>query len=66
MREQQLASNLRRKKYQSYKGAYGKVAPDILRRDFTAEKPNQKWTTDVTEFRVGSNKLYLSPVLDLQ
>ncbi|KKB61024.1 hypothetical protein WM40_25660, partial [Robbsia andropogonis] len=32
---------------------------------FTATRPNEKWVTDVTEFRVGGKKLYLSPVLDL-
>lgn len=65
MRQQQLASNLRRKKYQSYKGAYGKVVPNVLERNFTAEAPNQKWVTDVTEFSIRGKKLYLSPVLDL-
>ncbi|MFC0138663.1 IS3 family transposase, partial [Erwinia mallotivora] len=62
MREQQLSSNLRAKKYNSYKGIYGKTAPDVLQRDFTADKPGQKWVTDVTEFRVGNKKLYLSLV----
>jgi putative transposase len=65
MREQALASNLRRKKYQSYQGAYGKMAPNLLQRDFQAQAPNQKWVTDVTEFKVKGEKLYLSPVLDL-
>lgn len=65
MREEQLASNLRCKKYQSYKGVYGKMAPDLLKRDFKADKPNQKWVTDVTEFNVRGRKLYLSTVLDL-
>ena len=65
MREQQLASRLRHRKYQSYKGTYGRIAPDLLKRNFTADRPNQKWVTDVTEFNVGGKKLYLSPVLDL-
>lgn len=65
MREQQLSSNLRAKKYNSYKGIYGKTAPNVLQRDFTADKSKQKWVTDVTEFRVGSKKLSLSPVMDL-
>ncbi|WP_143187339.1 IS3 family transposase, partial [Rhodococcus maanshanensis] len=43
----------------------GKVAPNLLERDFEASAPNQKWVTDVTEFRVGEDKLYLSPVMDL-
>ena len=41
------------------------VAPNLLNRDFRAEKPNQKWVTDVTEFSLFGEKLYLSPILDL-
>lgn len=55
----------RRKRYISYRGEAGKVAPNLLERDFGASAPNQKWVTDVTEFRVGEDKLYLSPVMDL-
>ena len=65
MRKQDLASNLRRKKYRSYKGTYGHIAPNLLQRDFHADAPNQKWVTDVTEFNLKGQKLYLSPVLDL-
>lgn len=60
-----LKSIIRRKKYKSYKGEQGKLAPNILDRRFKAKRPNQKWTTDVTEFNVLGKKLYLSPVLDL-
>lgn len=60
-----LKSLVRPKKYRSYKGAVGQVAANILDRKFNAERPNQKWVTDVTEFKVGDEKLYLSPVLDL-
>ncbi|MFJ2668397.1 IS3 family transposase, partial [Nocardia fluminea] len=55
----------RRRKYNSYRSEAGRVAPNLLDRDFTAAAPNQKWVTDVTEFRVGDRKLYLSPVMDL-
>lgn len=65
MVELQLKSPVRRKKYRSYKGHVGNVAPNTLQRDFTAQGPNQKWVTDITEFRVADEKLYLSPVLDL-
>lgn len=65
MGQLKLKSLVRPKKYRSYRGAIGQVAPNILNREFNAERPNQKWTTDVTEFKVGSEKLYLSPVLDL-
>jgi len=60
-----LKSLVRIKKYKSYKGQYGKIAKNLLKRNFKARKPNQKWVTDVTEFSVAGEKLYLSPILDL-
>lgn len=60
-----LKSVVRIKKYRSYKGNVGKTAPNILNRNFQAEKPNQKWVTDITEFKLLGEKLYLSPMLDL-
>ena len=60
-----LKSLVRPKRYQSYKGGIGKVAPNLLERNFGASKPNQKWVTDVTEFNVKGEKVYLSPILDL-
>ena len=65
MKELGLVFRVRRKKYRSYKGEVGKIAPNLLNRDFRAEKPNQKWVTDVTEFSLFGEKLYLSPILDL-
>jgi putative transposase len=55
----------RRKRYNSYQGEQGRIAPNLLNRHFEADAPNQKWVTDVTEFSVGDRKLYLSPVMDL-
>ena len=52
-------------KYHSYKGTVGKVADNLLKRDFYAEKPFEKITTDVTQFNVCDEKVYLSPILDL-
>jgi len=65
MREEHLSCMLRPKKYRSYRGEIGKVAPNRLNRHFRAEQPNTKWATDVTEFKVKGQKLYLSPILDL-
>jgi len=65
MRVLGLKSLMRIKKYKSYKGEHGKIAPNILQRDFKAAQPNQKWATDITEFNVKGKKLYLSPVIDL-
>ena len=65
MAQLQLKSRVRMKKYRSFRGELGHVAPNILAREFTATRPNQKWVTDVTEFNVGGEKLYLSPIMDL-
>ena len=43
----------------------GKIANNELNREFCAERPNQKWVTDVTQFRLFGQKLYFSPILDL-
>ena len=65
MRELGIQCRVRMKKYRSYKGEVGKIAQNHLKRNFYAEKPNQKWVTDVTEFHLFGQKLYLSPILDL-
>ena len=65
MKQLGLICRVRAKKYRSYKGKVGKIAPNLLQRDFYAEKPNQKWVTDVTEFSLFGQKLYLSALLDL-
>lgn len=65
MKELGLKSLIRIKKYKSYKGDIGRISPNILKRDFNANFPNQKWATDITEFNVSGEKLYLSPIIDL-
>lgn len=52
-------------KYHSYKGEVGKIAENLLKRDFYAAKPFEKLTTDVTQFKICDEKVYLSPVMDL-
>ena len=65
MKTLHLKCMVRIKKYRSYKGEVGKIAPNILKRDFNTTEPNQKWTTDITEFALFGTKLYLSPILDM-
>jgi putative transposase len=65
MRESGIKSQVRLKKYRSYRGQEGKIAPNLLSRDFTATTPNSKWVTDITEFALFGQKRYLSPILDL-
>src|SRR5690606_36208947 len=60
-----LKSLIRRKNYKSYNRERGKITPNIRQRAFNADKTNQKWVTDVTEFKVKDKKLYLSPIMDL-
>lgn len=54
-----LKSLIRLKKYKSYKVEQGKIAPNILQRNFKATAPNQKRATDITEFNISGNKSYL-------
>ena len=54
-----------KEKYHSYKGDVGKVADNIINRDFSTEKPLQKWTTDVSQFNLPWGKCYISPILDM-
>ncbi|PGV79308.1 IS3 family transposase [Bacillus cereus] len=65
MKELELKCVVRMKKYKSYKGKVGRIAPNILERNFHTDAPNQKWVTDITEFKLFGEKLYVSPVLDL-
>ena len=65
MGQMRLSSQIRKVRYRSYKGAVGRIAPNIINRDFAASTPNRKWATDVTQINIGSEKLYLSPILDM-
>lgn len=52
------------KRFSSYQGEISPDVPNLLQRNFHADKPNQKWLTDITEFSIPSGKVYLSPVID--
>ena len=43
----------------------GKVADNVINRDFSATAPLQKWTTDVSQFNFSWGKCYISPILDM-
>lgn len=60
-----LRCEVRVKRYRSYKGQVGRIVPNVLERGFKADRPNQKWATDVTEFSIHGTKCYLSPIVDL-
>ena len=65
MQSMKLKSRIRITKYRSYRGQVGRVADNVLQRQFESNQPNQNWVTDVTEFNVRGEKLYLSPIMDL-
>ena len=56
--------SIKRRKYSSYKGEVSPAVDNVIKRDFHAEKPNQKWLTDITEFHIPAGKIYLSPIID--
>lgn len=65
MHEAGLAGKRPKEKYHSYKGEVGKIADNVIDRDFSTTAPLQKWTTDVSQFNFSWGKCYLSPVLDM-
>ena len=65
MKELGLVCRVRMKKYRSFKGEVGKIADNIIDRDFSTTAPLQKWTTDVSQFNFSWGKCYISPALDM-
>lgn len=65
MRQMELKAKRRNLKYHSYKGEVGRIAPNVLNRDFSTTGPNQKWATDITQVNIKGDKIYLSPILDM-
>ena len=58
MNQLALCGKRPKEKYHSYKGDVGKVADNMINRDFSTEKPLQKWTTDVSQFNLSWGKCY--------
>ena len=54
-----------KEKYHSFKGNVGKIANNVINRDFETSKPLEKWTTDVSQFNFSWGKCYISPILDM-
>lgn len=61
MHETRMIGKRPKEKYHSYKGEIGRIASNIIDRNFTADKPLQKWTTDISHFNFSWGKCYLSP-----
>ena len=64
MQKYGLLSVIRRKKYRNY-GEYLHKYPNLLNREFYAERPNQKWVTDISYIHTKQGVLYLSVIRDL-
>ncbi len=65
MKKYDLKGKRPKQKYHSYKGEVGKIAENVINRNFSASAPDEKWTTDVTQFSLTFGKCYLSPILDM-
>lgn len=65
IRKMSLKGRRPKEKYQSYRGEVGKIADNLINRDFSATAPLQKWTTDISQFNLPWGKCYLSPILDM-
>ena len=59
-----VAATSKRRRYGSYMGEISPAPDNLLNRDFSAEWPNEKWLTDITEFQIPAGKVYLSPMID--
>ena len=65
MHEEDLFAKVKKTgKYNSYKGEITPEVENIINRDFSADNPNEKWLTDITEFAIPAGKVYLSPIVD--
>ena len=64
MQKYNLLSVVRRKRYYNYSNAIHRY-PNLLNRDFHADRPNQKWVTDISYIKTGQGFLYLSVIRDL-
>lgn len=62
--EQLIVRPTKKRKYNSYLGEISPEVENVIDRDFSADLPNQKWLTDITEFHIPAGKVYLSPIID--
>ena len=65
MNKEGLKGKRLKERYRSYKGTIGKIADNIINRDFSTTAPLQKWTTDISQFNFSWGKCYFSSILDM-
>lgn len=64
MKQEQIQPIPRKRAYHSYRGEITPAVPNVIARNFHADRPNEKWLTDITEFAIPAGKVYLSPIID--
>jgi len=65
MAEEGLVAHVpKRRRYSSYEGETTPAPANLVDRNFTAERPNEKWLTDISEIKARDGKVYLSPMID--
>jgi putative transposase len=64
LKEDLVIKTRKRKNYNSYQGEISPSVPNLIERNFHANKPNEKWLTDITEFAIPTGKIYLSTIVD--
>ena len=64
MKINHISAEPKKKKYCSYRGEVGTKAPNVINRHFDIGEPYKIFGTDVSQFRIGEDKLYLSPIID--
>lgn len=64
MRANHISATPNKKRYNSYKGEVGTIVKNVLNRHFDLGEPYKAFGTDVSQFKIGEDKLYLSPIID--
>lgn len=62
--DQLLTDRPRKRRYSSYTEEISPEIENVVSRDFSADTPNSKWLTDITEFSISVGKIYLLPIVD--
>ena len=65
MQELGLKNVVKKVRYRSYRGEVGNKAENVIKRVFKADRPNEKWATDITQINIKGEKIYLSPIQDM-
>lgn len=65
MKQMGMQAVIRRRRYRPFQYTRHTLAPNLLDRNFRADRPNQKWVTDITYLQAGGKRYFLSVIMDL-